>query len=456
MPPVPPVRCPVPSLPEPDRERVVGEVEGLLREVIGGLEPEPGDVRRGVPGRPRVLPGLCLWAGLAVCVLRGFTSQQGLWRLLSTVGLWLYPRILVTDQAVYDRLATGGAAPLEGLFARLSALLAGRLAPSAEATLAPFAAEVVALDETTLDPVARILPTLRAVPTGDARLLPGKLAGLFDLRCQHWRKVAHQDDPHQNDKVAARAMLDGLPRWSLVLADLGYFGFAWFDDRTDRSRWWISRLRKKTSYTVIHPFYDDGTTFDGLVWLGAHRADRAKHAVRLVRFRVGQAVFSYVTNVTDPRVLPILEIARLYARRWDIELAFLLIKRHLNLHLLWSSKDVIVLQQVWAVLIIAQILQALRLEIAGRAGVAPFDVSLALLVQYLPHFAATGQDPVACFVERGRAAGFIRPSTRTAIRAPHIPPQALAPPPADLVLLRTPRYARRNTGPRGPVTRATA
>ena len=40
-----------------------------------------------------MLPGLGLWAGLVVCVLRGFTSQLALWRLLSTVGLWRYPRI---------------------------------------------------------------------------------------------------------------------------------------------------------------------------------------------------------------------------------------------------------------------------------------------------------------------------------------------------------------------------
>lgn len=446
--PLPPVRCPMPSLPEPDRERMLGQVEELLRDVLTDLEPEPGDVRRGVPGRPRILPGLCLWAGLVVCVLRGFTSQLSVWRLVSQVGLWFYPRALVTDQAVYDRLGSGGTAVLERLFGQLSALLRARLAPYAETTLAPFATEVAALDESTLDAVARTLPALRAVPNGDARLLPGKLTGLFDLRRQQWRAVEHQADPHQNEKVAARGMLDRLPAWSLVLADLGYFGFAWFDALTDRHFWWISRLRKKTSFTVIHAFYDDGTTFDGLVWLGAHRADRAKHAVRLVSFRVGQTTFRYLTNVTDPRVLPIVEIARLYARRWDIEVACLLIKRHLNLHLLWSAKDGIILQQVWAVLIIAQLLQALRLEIAGRAGVDPFDVSLALLVQYLPHFAATGQDPVACFIERGRAAGFIRPSTRTRIQAPAIPRDQFIWPPPDLVLVRTPRYAHRKTRPR--------
>lgn len=49
------------------------------------------------PGRPRVLPSMCLWAGMLVCVLRGMGSQLELWRLLSSKGLWEYPRFEITD-----------------------------------------------------------------------------------------------------------------------------------------------------------------------------------------------------------------------------------------------------------------------------------------------------------------------------------------------------------------------
>ena len=237
-------------------------------------------------------------------------------------------------------------------------------------------------------------------------------------------------------------------RGTLILADLGYFGFARFDALTDRGFRRIARLRAKTSFTVLPRFYDDGRTFDGLVWPGAHRADRAKHAVRPVRFRVGPATSSYLTNVTDPALLPIREIARLYARRWDIELAFKLIERHPGLHLLWSAKGVVILQQVRAVLIIARIRQALRLEVAGRAGVDPFEVSPPPLVEYRPRYAHEGRDPVALFVEPGRALGFIRPSRRTVIHAPAPPPDRLTPAPPDLVLVRTPRYAHKDCRPR--------
>ena len=426
---------------QPERDALLNNIESFLQQMTAALVPQEPPARG--PGRPRVLPALCLWAGLLVCVLRGFSSQLALWRLLSVTGLWRYPRVPVTDQAVYNRLERGGTAPLEALFDHIRTLLAARLAPYAQVDLAPFAQEVVALDESTLDQVARRLPALRPVPARDDRLLPGKVAALFDLRRQQWCAVRFVPEPRQNEKVLARDLVAGLPAGSLVLADLGYFGFAWFDWLREQGQHYISRLRGKTSYTVQHVFYQQGDVFDGVVWLGAYRADQAAHAVRLVSFRVGSSTYRYITDVLDPTVLSVAQIAALYARRWDIELAFNLVKRHLKLHLWWSAKTIVIQQQLWAVLIIAQILQALRLEIAGRAGVDPYEVSMALLVQYLPELAREGQDPIAVFVDRGRWARFIRPSTRTVTRAPTIPPEQLCPLPPEVALQRTPRYARK-------------
>ena len=432
------------SAPPTPPAAVVGDIEAFLQAVVADLAP---DEREAKPGRPRIRPALALWGGLLVCVLHGFAHHTALWRLLSQHGLWSYPRFPVSDQAVYTRLAHGGTAALERLFAHVTTVLAVRLTPSAATDLAPFATEVIALDETTRDPVARTLPSLRDLPAGDARRLPGKRAGVYDLRRQQWRRVLHRPDPHANEQGAARTLLDGLARGTLILADLGDFGVAWFDDLTARGFHWVSRLRAKTSSTVLPVFSEQGETFDGLVWLGADRADRAAPAVRLVRFRLGTGTYSYLTNVLDPTALPRRDVARLYARRWDIELAVKTVKRHLGLHLLWSAQEVVILQQVWAVLTISQILQALQVESAGRAGVDPFDVSLALLVEEVPRYAWDGRDPVAAFVAHGRAAGFIRPSRRTRIITPFIPRHNLVPLPPDLPPIRPARYAGRKADP---------
>jgi len=419
-------------------KETLNQIEEFLRATIEKLEPIQKDpVGRG---RPRILPATCLWSSVIVCVLRGWNSQLAMWRLLTQKGLWDYPRFAISDQAIYNRLEKDGSQPFKRLFEQVSAVLKERLEPYGQ-RLAEFASEVVALDNTTLDKVTRHLPLLRGVADGDRQLLPGRLAGVFDVRLQQWRHVIHVDDPNQNEKVTARTFLEHIQPGALILADMGYFGFSWFDDLTTRGYFWLSRLREKTSYSVLHTFYQQGETFDGLIWLGTYRADRARYAVRLVTFRVGATLYRYITNVLDPHQFSLHEIATLYARRWDIEMAIKLIKRELGLHLFWSSKDEVILQQVWAVLTIAQILHGLQIEIAAKAGVDPFDVSLPLLVEYLPRW--NDVDFVALVVDRGRQAGFIRPSRRIRIQTPEVDLINYLAPPPGLILERLPRYAGR-------------
>ena len=432
-PPAPPEDGLVPA------EGTLGQVEAYLATLLRDFALP--SLPKG-PGRPPIFPAVALWAALLVCILRGFSSQLTLWRLLTDRGLWFFPRYAISDQAVYKRLASGRHS-LELLFHHLTSVLQERLADRGFPGLVPFATAVFALDESTLDQVARHLPSLRGVPKGDDALLPGKIAGAFDLRSQQWRTVRFTSHPHQNERVLARDLVSSLPTGSLILADLGYFGFAWFDWLTEHGYWWVSRLRAGTSFEVLHTFYQHGETFDGLVWLGRHHRDRAAAAVRLLRYRSPAGIRSFITNVHDPHQLPLGAVPELYSRRWDIELAFLTVKRHLQLHLLWSAKQPVILEQLWGVLILAQVLQALRLEIAHHAGCDPFEVSLGLLVQYLPGYAAQGLDPLAHFVEVGPRLGFIRPSRRVQIRAPDIPPAEIVPAPPGLTLLRPPRYARK-------------
>jgi hypothetical protein len=138
-------------------------IEEFPQEMIKRLEPLQVDPMGR--GRPRVLPALCLWGGVIICVLRGWNSQLAIWRLLKDKGLWNYPRFPISDQAVYKRLEQGGVEPLKQLFGLVSQALEEHLAPYIQ-SLASFATEVVAIDATTLDQVLRQLPVLRAVPKG--------------------------------------------------------------------------------------------------------------------------------------------------------------------------------------------------------------------------------------------------------------------------------------------------
>src|SRR5260370_7001034 len=172
--------------------------------------------------------------------------------------------------------------------------------------------------------------------------------------------------------------LEGLAHGSLIVADLGYFSFPWFDYLTGQGFFWISRLKERTSYTVQQGFYQDEAhgVLDALIWLGAYRADRAAYAVRLVQYQLAGKTYSYLTNVLDPAQLSMLEIAQLYARRWNIELAFLTLNRDVRIPLCRGAKQEIVLIQLCFALILAQILQALLLPIPMPPPAQPFHLSV--------------------------------------------------------------------------------
>ncbi len=426
------------------------DIEGFLKNIVETVDiPEKRRKTEQSPaGRKKVLPALVLWSGVIVGILRGFTTQAEIWRLVSWQGLWDYKISKVSDQAVYNRLAEKGNQTLQMLFIQVRDGLRERLAPFAQTHIARFATGVFAIDGSTLDKMARHLPSLRDVANGDSRLLPGKMVGLFDIRLQQWREMLHLSNPDQNDKVAARELVKALPKGSLILGDLGFFSFAWFDQLTRWQMWWISRIREKTTYEVLHTFYEAGDLFDGIIWLGKYRADRAAYAVRLVTFTMNGTHYRYITNVLEPEKLSLHDIAVLYARRWDIELAFKMMKRHLNLHLIWSGKPTLILQQLWAVLIIAQLLHAVQLEIAGLAQVDPFDVSLDLLTRYVPLLASQGKDPVQMIVEDGRRVGIIRPSRRIRPKTPPVDCHDFHPLPPGIILTRKSRYAHRRCKPK--------
>jgi hypothetical protein len=463
-------------------------LESTLRELVASslavspTEPAVPAVSSRDPGRPAVLPAAVLWTGLLVGILRGFSSQREIWQLLCVHGLWESPHFPITDAAFYQRLARTPATALQTLFVQVTQALQARFAyhtvgaALAGRPLAAFAAGIFAFDHTHLAGVARRLRALRDVPAGDDRLLPGALGACFDLRRQQWTKALFTTQTTGNlarthaplpasepagETVAAAgtggapvggdatagALLAGLPVGSLILADLGFFSFAWFDQLSTAGYWFVSRLRERVTYVTCHVLYHGTaagvTVRDSLIYLGKHRADRAGQPVRLVEITLGQQHYTYLTNVLDPRQLPVWEVQELYRRRWNIEQVFDLLKTHLGLHLLWSASLPVVQQQVFATLIIAQIVLALRTEVATAAGADVREVSLPLLVRWLPRLATMGRDPLAEFIAAGRRAGYIRPFRGKQWVVPEIAAEHYtvpeAPPPP-----RPPRYGSRD------------
>jgi hypothetical protein len=308
--------------------------------------------------------------------------------LTETVGSFA-PLVSLSRQAVRQRLIALGLTPFTQLLERVQQALPHR--ESASPCLASFAPLVVALDETTLSDIAKLAD-------------------------------------------GATLLLEQLPKASLMVADLGYFGYAWFRFVSEQGSFWISRLKDKACFHVVHTFSEKGETLDALIWLGAYRSNQYPHLVRLVPDRQGKHLSRYLTNVTDPRQLSLAEIACLYARRWDIEMACKLLKRTLGLHVWWACERTLVLHQLLLTLMLALLIHALQGEIAAEAGVDPQEVSLVILLRLLPH--ASWPSPfgmATALVAKARLVGLIRPSRYLKLDLPLIPLQELQPVPPDLV-----------------------
>src|SRR6266700_526760 len=409
--------------------------------------------RRDKPAR-LTATHLCL--SIVLCGLEGFGSQLGLWRMICMRAIGPFAPVQVVDQAVYNRLARAAGA-MRAFFEQVSGSLGEQLVGLEERSLAPWARQVLALDESTLDAVGRWLPELRPLLPGDPRLLAGRISALFDLRRQQWVRVEVWQEAVANCKQQARLLIEGLQSGTLLLFDRGYLSFPWFDELSERGLWWISRYANHASMQVRHILYQGDGVLDAIVWLGKYRADRAKYPVRLVQFYSHGRLHRYLTNVLDPQQLSLADLARLYARRWDIELAFGVLKEHLQLSQLWSAKWGVVQVQIWCALLLAQLFHGLQMQLAAQEGVEPFDVSIDLLVEVVPRLLTRGIAPLPALGRLGRALGLIRPSTRLQMQVPWVDPSWISPAPPEALRPReTVRYAQRKCapGPRPSVRKA--
>lgn len=434
---------------------LIEQIVGLLETI---LEPERQQKQEVVATRQRRRgrPLKLSWAHLWLVILKGTLGQATylttMWRCLCLETTGSFLPLHVTYEALRKRLVTAGTSRLQELFEQVSAALSiwsQRVHPNA-LTIASFATQIVALDESTLDALRRLTEELRDLAAGDPHLLVGKIAGLFDLRQQRWLRVQFRADVLAGCSVGVLLLLEGLPAGSLILADLGYFSFPWFDYLSEQGYFWISRLKEKVTYEIVEVLaYDDHTgMLDAIVWLGKYRADQAGRAVRLIIFSVGDRQYRYLTNVLDPNQLSLLEITQLYARRWDIELAFKLLKCELGLHIWWGAKPELVLIQLWIALILAQVLHALQLHIALQAEVEPFDVSLHLLVELLAILPSGPTPIIDRLIEEGRFLGLIRPSRRTHVQVPNEHVHRVPASQDPSTRRRKARYAQRNPHPR--------
>ena len=117
----------------------------------------------------------------------------------------------------------------------------------------------------------------------------------------------------------------------LLVFDLGFFSFLWFDDFTTSHRFFVTCMREKTAYRTVRELSSSPYYRDAIIAVGQYRSNPCQYPLRMVSVQWQGVWYRYLTNVLDPQVLSACHVCELYRRRWWIEDAFALTKGILDL-----------------------------------------------------------------------------------------------------------------------------
>lgn len=109
-----------------------------------------------------------------------------------------------------------------------------------------------------------------------------------------------------------------------------------------------------------------------------------------------------ITSVLLPHPLPPYVVADLYGQRWQIETAFGLVKRLLELSYLWTDSFNGVKLQVWATWLFYAVLLDLADALADELSLPTEQISVEMLFRGLYHFTVAANrgnatDPIRYF-----------------------------------------------------------
>lgn len=249
----------------------------------------------------------------------------------------------------------------------------------------------------------------------------GKLAGKIMMIVEAFTNnpvtVWYQEKEKYNDRNWSEDILNQLPKSGLIIVDMGFFSFPWFDQLTAAEKFFITRLRQGTAYEVKQVL-SQGTYYkDEIIQMGKYRSNPSQYPVRLVSVLWGKTWYRYLTNVLSSEQLSPSEICELYRRRWQIEEAFLLTKRLLGLAYLWVGHSNGVQIQILATLIFYTVLNQLVTEVAIALNKPKEKISVEMVFRSLYYVAKAitrGEKPdvVSYLVERAKLFGLVKASRK--------------------------------------------
>ena len=160
-----------------------------------------------------------------------------------------------------------------------------------------------------------------------------------------------------------------LPKWSILVFDMGYTSYAQWNRWHEQGIWWLTRLKQGALVKVIETrgvtakHQAAGVLSDELVRVGSDKRNVVSRRVRYRDPETGKE-FDFLTNNTTWAPTT---VASIYKQRWDIELLFRRVKQNYPLRdFLGDSANAIKIQ-IWCAFIADLLLQVVQRTVLRKS-----------------------------------------------------------------------------------------
>jgi Transposase DDE domain len=353
---------------------------------------DPRQPQRVIRMRQRLLTLPVLVAILVSLVWRRIPAVVEVQRVLAREGLLWTPPLPVSPQAITKRLDVMPAAVMGQLCAEVSARLQTQAPPPPPPpSWAPVQARfplIAIVDGSPLEALRKKSKVLREQP---GLVLAGKVLVMVEAFSHRPLWQHYTEDALANDKRFAGQILAALPPGGLLVFDLGFCSFLWFDAFTEATKYFVTRLREKTAYRTVQVLSSSPGYRDELIQLGQYRANPCRYPLRLVSVLWQGAWYRYLTNVLEPQRLSARQVCELYRRRWRIEDACALTKRLLDLAYVWTGSTNAVQLQISATLMFYAVLVTVCQQVAQALGEPLERISVEMVFRAFYHYSRAVQ-----------------------------------------------------------------
>jgi hypothetical protein len=349
---------------------------------------DPRNPDRRIRLRARILTLPVMVALIVSLVWRRLGSIAEVQRVVVQDGLlWVSP-LQVSAQAIAKRLDTLPASALAAVLTEVSARLQAQPPPQISglerwADVRVRFSGIAMVDGSTLEALRKKTQTLQAQL---GLVLAGRVMAMAEAFTHRLLWQLYTEDAAANDKRFAAEILAAVPERGLLIFDLGFFSFLWFDDFTDQQKCFVTRLRQKTAYRVTRVLAHSPYYRDEFIEVGWHHSHPCRHPLRLVSVWWRGQWYRYLTNVLDPTQLSARDICELYRRRWRIEDAFLITKRVLDLAYLWKASANGVQLQLYATFLFYLVLLNVCQQVAQSLNEPLEHISVEMVFRAFYHY----------------------------------------------------------------------